>query len=148
MSTEHTTQEIKKITVKTSKGIKSFWRGGQHFTNQPKVLTPDELSYRQLGLILSEHGRNLEVIVESSEGSNGGQQVDHKTQELLSHLDFFNTSDKEELVNLPGVGKATAEKLIKARPIKDAGQLTSLVGGEQTAQEIVSYLNNKNASSQ
>jgi DNA uptake protein ComE-like DNA-binding protein len=51
---------------------------------------------------------------------------------------LLNTGTKEELTALPGIGEATADAILKARPLESAASLVTVKGvGEKTFSEIV-----------
>ncbi len=51
---------------------------------------------------------------------------------------LLNSGTKEELAALPGIGVATAEAIIKSRPLKSAAHLVTVKGvGEKTFAKIV-----------
>jgi DNA uptake protein ComE-like DNA-binding protein len=51
---------------------------------------------------------------------------------------LLNSGSKTDLMALPGIGEATAEAILKARPLESAAHLVTVKGvGEKTFSEIV-----------
>jgi DNA uptake protein ComE-like DNA-binding protein len=51
---------------------------------------------------------------------------------------LLNSGSKADLMALPGIGEATAEAILKARPLESAARLVTVKGvGEKTFSEIV-----------
>jgi competence protein ComEA len=49
----------------------------------------------------------------------------HSSSKSHAHKTDLNTASKEDLMKLPGVDDATADKIIAARPFKTSSELTS-----------------------
>ena len=85
---------------------------------------------------------------ESAKGSKADDEAELKQAEALlkdlstskktSLTKLLNSGDKKELMQLPGIGDATADAIIKARPLESAAHLILVKGiGEKTFGEIV-----------
>jgi len=66
---------------------------------------------------------------------------DLPTSKKTSFKKLLNSGDKSELTQLPGIGDATADAIIAARPFESAARLILVKGvGEKTFEDVVKSL--------